>query len=179
MNSRKRYMDFGSRFDRNPAIAVSTGGERVVSGWPDIAARIAEAASSSVVAVETYQGVDIDRIRAELAALDGDIDLVDSRTRMKPEDDIRTMTFPDVTDDRVFGRMTALCLADFFALDCAGSFEAGTVLLGHPARRLVNHPEPLVSLHAGDYRPPEAWRNLRRLRIFRNLGPCPRGRFRR
>ena len=136
MNSRKRYMDFGSRFDRNPAIAVSTGGERVVSGWPDIAARIAEAASSSVVAVETYQGVDIDRIRAELAALDGDIDLVDSRTRMKPEDDIRTMTFPDVTDDRVFGRMTALCLADFFALDCAGSFEAGTVVIG-PGATLV------------------------------------------
>ncbi len=146
MNEAARYTEFESRFDRHPAIRVSSGGDKVVSGWRDIIGRILDSASGSVVAIETYQGVDVDRIRDEIAAADSTISVIDTRSRMKPEEDVRSMTYPDVTDDRVFGRLTALQLADFFTADCKDPVPGGAVVVG-PGAALIA-PDAAIVVYA-------------------------------
>ena len=56
-------MEFESRFDRNPAIPVSAGGDRVVAGWANIAARIVDLAGPgeillSAAALDGCGGID-------------------------------------------------------------------------------------------------------------------------
>ena len=146
MNATVRYTEFESRFERSPAVEVSAGGDNVVCGWNDICSRILDSAPGAVVAIETYQGVDVDRLRDEISAVDGAIKVVDTRPLMKPEKAIRSMTFPDVTDDRVFGRMTALNLADFFPPNGTNPLPAGTVVVG-PGATLIA-PEAGVVVYA-------------------------------
>lgn len=106
-----KFIEFESRFDRFPALSVAGGAQSVTAGWSAIADRVLQAAADGRVAIETYQGVDIDRIIREL---DTSVDITNTHALMKPPPEIETMVFPDVTDDRVFGRMTRLDLQDFF-----------------------------------------------------------------
>jgi mannose-6-phosphate isomerase class I len=131
MRDNTSYIDFESRFDRFPAIPVSENAQSVISEWPAIAGRILEGASEGRVAIETYQGVDIDRIKRELGAA---FAIADTRSLMKPPADIETMVFPDVTDDPVFGRMTCLDLQDFFGL---GAAISASIVIGPGATLLV------------------------------------------
>lgn len=131
MRDNTSYIDFESRFDRFPAIPVSENAQSVISEWPAIAGRILEGASEGRVAIETYQGVDIDRIKRELGAA---FAIADTRSLMKPPADIETMVFPDVTDDPVFGRMTCLDLQDFFG---PGAAISAPIVIGPGATLLV------------------------------------------
>jgi mannose-6-phosphate isomerase class I len=131
MRDNTSYIDFESRFDRFPAIPVSENAQSVISEWPAIAGRILEGASEGRVAIETYQGVDIDRIKRELGAA---FAIADTRSLMKPPADIETMVFPDVTDDPVFGRMTCLDLQDFFD---PGAAISAPIVIGPGATLLV------------------------------------------
>lgn len=112
-------------FDLAPAIPVpimellgsperGMTGTLISRGWAAVIERILDHAPGTV-SIETYQGVDVDRILAELhGAAHPDVVLVDTRTLMKPPEEIEAMVRPDVTDDPVFGRITRLSLPDYF-----------------------------------------------------------------
>lgn len=102
-------------FDLTPTIAVpDTTDARISRGWEAVARQILDHASGTV-AIESYQGVDVDRIVSELrGAGHPALTLVDTRTLMKKPGEIEAMVRPDITDDPVFGRITRLTLRDFF-----------------------------------------------------------------
>ena len=114
----EKFIGFESRFDRFPAVSISGGARSVIAGWTAIADLVRHAATDGRVAIETYHGVDIDRIIREL---DTSVGIADTRSLMKPPAEIEMMVFPDVTDDRVFGRMTRLDLQDYFDVSVATS----------------------------------------------------------
>ncbi|HSN50288.1 MAG TPA: class I mannose-6-phosphate isomerase, partial [Bacteroidales bacterium] len=71
---------------------------------------------------------------------------------MLPEDEIRKITFPDVTDDRIFGFITRLSMDDFYDPDEIESLRAkilaiekGTILIyGSGAAKVYPDPDLLV-----------------------------------
>ena len=107
-----------SKFTKFPYVQIE-GNFPVAKGWDEISAQIMGSLSHieserKVVAVEYYQGILeedatlslISRIEPELVILPKDC--------MWPEEKIREMVYPDVTDDRIFGHMTSLEIDSFF-----------------------------------------------------------------
>ncbi len=88
------------------------------AGWDSICKEINRAAQSvtkpsRVIVIECYQGVHHNEI---LAAVQHHLKpglLIRTSETFLPEEEISRMTFPDVTDDRVFGYMTRLNMITF------------------------------------------------------------------
>ena len=149
-----------SNFDRMPRVVVpepratsATPGSTgvVAAGWEEITAKVLEEAGSrhqtgsdaAVIAVECYQGVDVSRfVKALPRTWNGrNVVTVDTQALMKDEAEIASMVYPDVTDDRVFGYMSRLHLADFFPSAAlknpmVGDSRGVTVVIG-PGATLV------------------------------------------
>lgn len=103
-----------SNFEKFPSLTVTAGSDGVAVGWNAVLALLL-APGTNAVAIETYQGVDIDRWKTELAGYLGESGVIyDTRSLMKRPETVAAMVHPDVTDDRVFGFMTRLRLRDFF-----------------------------------------------------------------
>ena len=96
-------------YDKNPATPVE--GEIYV-GWEIIIPEIQAAAAGRQVIVETYPGADEEEIANVISAAFGPV--VNTRTLMRSEGDIRSMTQPFMTDDVLFGYLTSLRIKDFF-----------------------------------------------------------------
>lgn len=141
-----RYIDFESKFDRNPAISVASSDENVFSGWSNIVAQILQASGKGVIVIETYQGVDAAQIIREFVSNDATIEILDTRSLMKSQTEVEKMTFADVTDDRVFGRMTRLSLGDFLAESDPTDPGAAKVVIGPAATMVV--PSAAVVVYA-------------------------------
>ena len=104
-----------SNYDKDPAVEINGG--KVWKGWSNIREAVEDeikrvSKKRVVVVVEAYQGVNHDELIRGLSRINPDL-FVDSRKLFYPEKKIREMTWPDVTDDRVFGYMTRLTMADF------------------------------------------------------------------
>ncbi|MEO6149111.1 MAG: class I mannose-6-phosphate isomerase [Mucilaginibacter sp.] len=98
-----------------PFVEVEKENKSCVAGWEAIAAKINEeiASGKKVIAIETYQGILNDEI---IGGLKGTVkhDLwIDSSEAFKTEDEVRKLTYPDVTDDRIFGYLTRLNISDY------------------------------------------------------------------
>ena len=102
-----------SNYDKYPATRISG---MMVQGWMDIIRTIRrslEDAHIKELAVELYTGVYEDEvIKAFTVGLGTEV--IDTRTLMKPESEIRRMTEVYMTDDVLFGYVTALRLNDYF-----------------------------------------------------------------
>lgn len=138
MRENGKFVAFESHFDRFPKIEIAAGDHEVIAGWHQVAEHILQAVPNGGVAIETYQGVDIERIKNAV----GDVcEIVDTRELMKPVFEIEEMVFPDLTDDRVFGRMTRLNLEDFFAAEATAVADIiigpGAALLAPNAALIV------------------------------------------
>ena len=104
--------------------------------------------------MECYQGIDDSDVFWALSR-DLSTDAVFlSRDAFLPEEEIRRMTFPDVTDDRIFGYLTRLTMEDFFdreRLDAMrsriNSLQEGTILLYGPGASIID-PEPGLLVYA-------------------------------
>ena len=87
------------------------------TGWSDIAARLRQDNSENkrrVIVLETYPGVNDDEIlNAIREELKPDALIMASNAWLSPEE-IDALTYPDVTDDRIFGYMTRLTIDRFF-----------------------------------------------------------------
>ena len=106
-------------FNKYPTIKISPEQDWCVLGWQQIGKAIEDAlmqinAQKKIVLIECYQGVYVDEIKAVFSNYFPNSRIVDTLDAMKPEAEIRRMTQPDVTDDRVFGFLTQLEMDAFF-----------------------------------------------------------------
>jgi mannose-6-phosphate isomerase class I len=103
-------------FTKFPSIKVNTA-DTCYTGWSAIQNELSNAIESKaakVVVIECYQGVFVDDILRWLKAEFADAQIIESSTALKTALEIRTLTHPDVTDDRIFGVITQLALSDLF-----------------------------------------------------------------
>lgn len=107
-----------SNYDKFPVVPVAGYEADCLAGWESIGAVLLAGAGSAggkaVVVVECYHGVnDGELIPALTAALRPAL-FIDARQAYLSEAAIGALTFPDVTDDRIFGYMTRLDISRFF-----------------------------------------------------------------
>ncbi|MCF8229131.1 MAG: class I mannose-6-phosphate isomerase [Bacteroidales bacterium] len=146
-----------SNFNKDPFVKVKGFEQEAFEGWEDITARLSKACEElekqkKVIVLECYQGVYHDEL------LDGIIKAVNpdhtflSHNCFLPENEIRSISHPDVTDHRIFGYMTRMKMDDLMDQDKLKSFvsqladiEQGTILVyGHGASLICEKPDLLV-----------------------------------
>ncbi|MBT1685872.1 class I mannose-6-phosphate isomerase [Dawidia soli] len=147
-----------SNYDKYPAIPVEATGENCWAGWEHVCAQLQkhiaekrERQPNVVLVVDCYQGVYLESLEKILRdALTYDAFVV-TREAFKQEDDIRRMVQPDLTDDRVFGKLTAREIQDYFIPKAArtlndqvASGHGVTVVVGAGAAAVVGRGDILV-----------------------------------
>lgn len=117
MSTRERVEKMDSKFNQFPVIRVTGREKEGLEGWEQIAAelkavldRIPE--GRRIVCIETYQGVYLEELKARFSELLLPHLILETGDWMKREAEIRAITHPDVTDDRVFGHLTRLSMQD-------------------------------------------------------------------
>ena len=114
-----QYIKHKSQFNAQPTIKVHGENYNVVKGWSNICKQLNTAIlelspSRKVVVIETYQGIIYEELVEQLKnGVDHKL-FIESRDLMLSEEEIKIKTYPDVTDDRIFGYLTRLTLEDFF-----------------------------------------------------------------
>jgi len=108
-----------SNYNRYPSIELNH--VALWSGWSAIASQILSDGkirkkTRKVIVIECYTGILYDDLLTGISFLKPDL-LLDARQAFKPESNIQNLTDPDVTDDRIFGRMTRLGMQDFLDQD--------------------------------------------------------------
>ncbi len=101
-------------YNISPSFPIS--GE-IFCGWDSVLDEIANKIKSSennryIIIVECYQGVYPDELLSNFLRLNPGT-LIKSEDAFYPEEKIRELTFPDVTDDAIFGYMTRLTFHNF------------------------------------------------------------------
>ena len=96
-------------YDKTPATPVEGN---IFIGWENIIPEVQAVAAERQVIVETYPGIYEDEIIKVFSEAFGPV--VNTRSLMKSEEDIRSMTQPFMTDDVLFGYLTSLRINDFF-----------------------------------------------------------------
>lgn len=108
-----------SNYDKFPAVKVNGHDHECWTGWDAISEKLKSEIASfkkqkSVVVVETYPGADDGEIISALkSGLQPDA-IFQAKDAYLSETDIDRLTYPDVTDDRIFGYMTRLNIEQFF-----------------------------------------------------------------
>jgi mannose-6-phosphate isomerase class I len=146
-----------SNYDKTPHISFDSDSLSIEQGWENVATLISKNIEAKqgkkIIVLDCYQGVHNEEIISRLQEyLKGDFYF--TADCMKPEEAIRSMIFPDVTNDEVFGFMTRLNMIDFFdikKLDHARMLlqesEHETVFIYGPGATLfVNEPALLIYL---------------------------------
>ena len=109
----------GSNYDKFPVVPVKGYETACLAGWKAIGNEILEKArklgvKKAIIVVECYHGVnDKELVPALMAALRPSL-FLNTRDTYLSEAAIDALTFPDVTDDRIFGFMTRLSINRFF-----------------------------------------------------------------
>ena len=148
-----------SNFNKSPEIRIKGREKDLFAGWDNIVIQLNSDLSMiarpvRIIAVECYQGIDDDEVFGALVkGLQPDHTFLASDA-MLPEEEVRGMTFNDVTNDRIFGYMSRLNMEDFY--DPAGvealrtkilSVKQGLVLL-YGAGASILFPEPDLLIYA-------------------------------
>jgi mannose-6-phosphate isomerase class I len=148
-----------SNFNKNPEINVKGRENDILSGWDAIVLQLKtktekNTKSKKIIVVECYQGLyDVEILGALAKGLKPEKAFLSSEA-MYPEEEIRRITFADVTNDRIFGYITRLDMGDFYdpvkiaALKSnIDSINKGTILLYGTGATLV-YPEPDILIYA-------------------------------
>lgn len=103
-----------SNYNKTPFFPIQG---KLFSGWSSIREKLRKRIELSdlkrfVLIVECYQGVNHKELENELSLLKPKV-LVQSESAFHPETKLRELTFPDVTEDAIFGFMTRLSYDDF------------------------------------------------------------------
>lgn len=146
-------------FNKSPFIEVAGWKHECYTGWENICGVIMNRLnhlkkSRKILVIECYQGVDHEEILNNLKRFIQFQHFITTADLFLPEKSILELTYPDVTDDRVFGFMTRLKMADFFDPEEISLTESklkgikqGTILVyGHGASLLVPQPDLLIYL---------------------------------
>ncbi|MFK4791006.1 class I mannose-6-phosphate isomerase [Microbacterium sp. ZW T5_56] len=139
-----------ARYDTQPTVPLPAGEHilRGVDAWQVAASRAEDRHVDPVLLVDTYPGVDLRELTAQISAALPEWTIVDVETAARPLAEIEQLIAPNLTDDRVFGVMSHFVLTDFY--DSAGLEEMAattgprTVVVGWGAallrERLVAQP---------------------------------------
>ncbi len=148
-------MSSKTNYDKFPVTRISYPEPCAWSGWENVIARlhsaIAPFGDQCVLVVDCYPGILDGEVFAALKnGLHPDL-AIHTEDLMKPAHEIEVMTQPFIGDDPVFGRMTSLCLEDYFDPQKFHdqrrliSQTTGRILVFGPgAALLVMHPSILV-----------------------------------
>ena len=103
-------------FNKYPSVKVNTSNSCQV-GWSSITAELKksiEIESAKTIVIECYQGVFINDIMQWVKTYFPEAKTIEASSALKSEAEIREITHHDVTDDRIFGRITSMSLIDLF-----------------------------------------------------------------
>ena len=101
-----------SNYDKFPSTEIEG---RLWKGWEAIRDELGKAVGNrerTVLVIECYQGVYLEEIKRELQVLHPDR-WVDAQSVFKSVDEVSAMTYPYVTDDRLFGYRAHFRYEDF------------------------------------------------------------------
>lgn len=108
-------------YDKFPATRISG---LLVEGWNKITEHLKVSLDGrNELAVELYTGVYEDEVFEAFRSVFGDC-VTDARSLMKPESEIRSMTERFMTDDVLFGYVTALRMGDYFDSEKLENFKS-------------------------------------------------------
>jgi mannose-6-phosphate isomerase class I len=144
-------------FNLNPFIEVAGWEHECYTGWENICGILLNRLNQlntpkRILVVECYQGVHDEEILNNLRRFIQFKHFISTADLFLPEKTILDLTYPDVTDDRIFGFMTRLKMTDFFdpesfslAESKIAGIKQGTILVyGHGASLLVPEPDLLI-----------------------------------
>jgi len=115
----KKYLNKPSKFTNLPVVEVKNESYKVENGWEAICARLNKEISAlgekkKLVVIETYQGVIHEELISNLKAGLKCDRFIQASEYMLPEEEIKKLVFPDVTNDRIFSFLTRLTIDTFF-----------------------------------------------------------------
>ena len=110
-----------ANYDKVPATEVEG---KIFLGWEAILSKL-KAENRPAVAVEVYPGTYEDALAEAFGSVFGPV--LRTRSLMKPEAEIRSMTDPFMTDDVLFGHVTSLEMTDFFDEGKVAAVRSGGV----------------------------------------------------
>lgn len=104
-----------ANYDKFPHVQVEAENGSCISGWQAIGKKLNDEISSGkkIIVVECYQGVLENELVSNLKATVKHDVWIDAKDAYKNEQEILGLTYPDVTDDRIFGYLTRLNVSDF------------------------------------------------------------------
>lgn len=138
-----------SNYDKFPATTVSGD---LWKGWENICSQLNSIVNkkSFVLAIECYQGVFHNELREGFSLLKAST-MIDTQTIFKPCEEIEKMTYPYITDDRLFGFRANFSFSDFLDSDKLANAqkqiaaaEGLTVVYGHAAALVAPEADCLV-----------------------------------
>lgn len=154
---KKHYLNKPSKFNNLPFIEVKGNDYKVVKGWDSICERLNSEISKikrsrKIVVIETYQGVIHEEIIHGIKQGLKYDQIFMAEDFMRPEEKIKEIVFPDVTDDRIFGFLTRLNIDAYFDPDKVlfirgklDKIEEGTIVLyGSGASYIFPDPDLLI-----------------------------------
>jgi mannose-6-phosphate isomerase class I len=106
---------YKSNYDKYPSVPVNGA---VWQGWDSIVRQLGKGIEEKtggnyILAVECYHGVHHEELIAGFKLIPHEL-FINTADLFRSEKDILEMTYPDVTDDEIFGYITRLSLSDFF-----------------------------------------------------------------
>ncbi|MBE0646359.1 MAG: class I mannose-6-phosphate isomerase, partial [Bacteroidales bacterium] len=152
-------MENQSNFNKFPSVVIRGPGQQIVAGWEAIGKELRsrfslQPAEKNVVVVECYPGVDLDELTGAFSSLLKPDSFISTADLFLPEDRIRDLTWPDATDDRIFGYMTRLHLEDFLDWELVEATKTniaaqtrGMILILGPGAALLA-PKPTLLVYA-------------------------------
>lgn len=141
-----------SNYNKSPFFEIPG---LVYSGWDSITEEIIHRISQKnatkyILVIECYQGVFHEELKTEIQKLNPDL-FVDTADAFFPEDKIKEITFPDVTDDAIFGYLTRLSYQDILDPERVKTIQTRiynasglVVVYGHAASIISNTSDCLI-----------------------------------
>jgi len=179
MNVNRSYSDAKPNFNSAPYIEVKGREDECFSGWESILSEIRNAALSQtktqkVIVIECYQGVHQDEILSAVKEFLKPGLLIDAAGAFLAEENITAMTHPDVTDDRTFGYISRLDMADFLDKEKRDQLEKQVVEASGEPVVVYGHGAALIAPDANIfvYADMARWEIQKRMRknLVNNLG---------
>lgn len=143
-----------ANYDKLPFVQVEAENSSCISGWEAIGKKLNDEISpggKKIIVVECYQGVLDNELAGKLKATVKHDAWIDAKEACKSEQEILDMTYPDVTDDRIFGYLTRLNVIDFFDTEKiaalqnkAGATNGVVIIYGTGASLVAPHCDLLV-----------------------------------
>ncbi len=106
-----------SNYDKTPVIRIDGYEQDCIGGWSEIRAYLTEklrqTSSGCKVVIECYQGLHEEELIENFEKLEGYHFLNISFAYKDPEE-VARLVYPEITDDRIFGKLTKLSILDYF-----------------------------------------------------------------